>query len=93
MVSGDRLTEVTHFVQIPEAFTRRYSSMRSANEAIGVGSVVGLVLLYVVGGIGIGLFFMLRQRCVLWRQAAFWGLVVGTLQALATCSTSCRCCG
>ena len=24
VVSGDRLTEVTHFVQIPEAFTRRY---------------------------------------------------------------------
>ena len=35
--------------------------MRSANEAIGIGSVVGMALLYVVGGIGIGLFFMLRQ--------------------------------
>ena len=84
MVSGDRLTEVTHFIQIPEAFTRRYDSMRSANEAIGIGSVVGMVLLYVVGGIGVGLFFMLRSRCVLWRQAAVWGFVVGTLQALAT---------
>ena len=62
MVSGDRLTEVTHFVQIPEAFTRRYENMRSANEAIGIGSVVGMVLLYVVGGIGVGLFFMLRSR-------------------------------
>jgi hypothetical protein len=84
VVSGDRLTEVTHFVKIPEAFTRRYSSMRSTNETIGVGSLVGMVLLYVVGGIGIGLFFMLRQRYVLWRPAAIWGLVVGTLQALAT---------
>ena len=32
VVSGDRLTEVTHFIQIPEAFTRRYANMRSANE-------------------------------------------------------------
>jgi hypothetical protein len=84
VVSGDRLTEVTYFVQIPEAFTRRYDSMRSANEAIGIGAVVGMVLLYVVGGIGVGLFFMLRNRYVLWRQAAIWGVIVGTLQALAT---------
>jgi hypothetical protein len=53
-VSGDRLTGVNHFVRIPEAFTRRYASMRSANEFIGIGSTVGMVLLYVVGGIGIG---------------------------------------
>jgi Type II CAAX prenyl endopeptidase Rce1-like len=84
VMSGDRLTEVTHFVRIPEAFTRRYDSMRSANEAIGIGSLVGMVLLYVVGGIGIGLFFMLRSRYVLWRQAAVWGVIVGGLQALAT---------
>ena len=41
VVSGDRLTEVTHFIKIPEAFSRRYARMRSANEAIGIGSVVG----------------------------------------------------
>lgn len=83
VVSGDRLTELTHFVRIPEAFTRRYQNMRSANEAIGVGSVIGLALLYVAGGIGVGLFFMMRQRWVIWRPAAFWGLFIGLLQALA----------
>ena len=41
-----------------------------------------MVLLYVVGGIGVGLFFMLRARWVLWRQAAVWGLIVGGMQAL-----------
>jgi hypothetical protein len=84
VVSGDRLTEVTHFIRIPEAFTRRYQNMRSANEAIGIGSVVGMMLLYVVGGIGVGLFYMLRKRWVLWRQAALWGVVVALMQALAT---------
>ena len=83
VVSGDRLSEVTHFVQVPEAFRRRYASMRSANEAIGIGSVVGMALLYVIGGIGIGLFFMLRKRWVLWRPAAIWGAAVGLMQALA----------
>lgn len=83
VVSGDRLTEVTPFIRIPEAFSRRYASMRAANEAIGIGSVVGMALLYVLGGIGVGLFFMLRKRYVLWTHAAAWGLAVGAMQALA----------
>jgi hypothetical protein len=83
VVSGDRLTEVTHFIKIPEAFSRRYARMRSANEAIGIGSVVALALLYGVGGIGIGLFVMLRRGWVLWRHAVFWGVFVGLLQLLA----------
>ncbi len=58
--------------------------MRSANEAIGIGSVVGMVLLYVFGGIGVGLFFMLRAPL---RALAAGGDLghssVGALQALA----------
>jgi hypothetical protein len=84
VVSGDRLTEVTHFIKIPEAFTRRYTSMRSANEIIGIGSTVGLALLYVIGGIGVGMFFMMRKRYVLWKHAAAWGVAVGGLQTLAS---------
>ena len=84
VVSGDRLTEVTHFIKIPEAFTRRYTSMRSANEIIGIGSTVGLALLYVLGGIGVGMFFMMRKRYVLWKHAAAWGVAVGGLQTLAS---------
>ena len=83
VVSGDRLTEVTHFIKIPEAFTRRYTSMRSANDLIGVGATVGLVLLYVIGGIGVGMFFMMRRRYVLWKHAAAWGVAVGGMQTLA----------
>ncbi len=83
VVSGDRLTEVARFIKIPEAFTRRYESMRAANEAIGIGSVVGMALLYVLGGIGVGLFFMMRKRWVLWKHAAVWGTLVGLMQALA----------
>jgi len=83
-VAGDRLIAVSHFIKIPEAFTRRYAKMRSSNELIGIGSVVGLALLYVIGGIGVGLFFMMRRRWVLWRTAAIWGVVVGGLQTLAS---------
>jgi membrane protease YdiL (CAAX protease family) len=57
--------------------------MRSANEAIGVGAVVALALLYIAGGMGVGLFFMLRRRWVVWKPAVAWGTLVGALQALA----------
>ena len=67
VVSGDRLTEVTHFIKVPEAFTRRYAGMRIGQRVIGYGSVAGMAVLYVFAGIGVGLFVMLRQRWVLWR--------------------------
>jgi len=82
-VSGDRLTEVAHFIQIPEAFERRYEEMRSANDAIGVASSVGMLVLYLFGGVGVGMFFLLRQRWLLWRRAALWGGVIGLFQLAA----------
>ncbi len=45
------------------------------------GATVGLVLLYVIGGIGVGMFFMMRKRYVLWRHAA----------ALTTCVAAANC--
>ncbi|MGD9900496.1 MAG: CPBP family glutamic-type intramembrane protease [Calditrichaceae bacterium] len=82
VISGDKFTELTHFVKIPEAFSRRYSEMRSSNETISAGAVVGLVIFYVLGGMIIGLFFLIRQRWILWRKPLFWGIFVALLQIL-----------
>ena len=30
VVGGDKLTELSHFIKVPEAFSRRYTEMRSA---------------------------------------------------------------
>jgi len=79
VVSGDRLTALTHEVFVPEAFTRQYTEMRSANETLAAGASVAMLLLYVVGG-AVGTFFLLRQRWVLWKTALRWGLIVGGLQ-------------
>jgi hypothetical protein len=57
--------------------------MRSANTVIGIGSAVAMMLLYVAGGIGVGLFYMMRRRWVLWRPAEIWGAIVALFQALA----------
>jgi hypothetical protein len=81
-VGGDKLTGLAPYVQIPEAFTRRYDQMRSTNEAINIASAVAIFGPYVLGFCGVGLFFMIRQRWVLWRQAAFWAVLIALLVGL-----------
>ena len=51
------------------AFTRRYAQMRSVNDSIYMASWSTAAVLYIIGGCFIGLFFLLRQRWVLWRGA------------------------
>ena len=82
VVSGDRLTELTHVLQVPEAFDRRYEAMRSANEGIGVAGSFAMLLIY-GGGLGVGLFLLLRQRRVLWRKPLVWGVSIAFAQLLA----------
>ena len=83
VVSGDRLTELTHLLQIPEAFDRRYEEMRSANESISIAGSFAMLLIYGVGGIGVGLFVLLLRRQVLWRMPLVWGASIAFAQLLA----------
>ncbi len=83
VVGGDKLVEVTRFIQIPEAFQRRYEQMRSFNNTIGVVGSVAMALLYIVGGCFVGLFFLMRRGWVLWKTAVVWAVFIGLLQTLA----------
>lgn len=83
VVSGDRLTGLTHFIKIPEAFSRRYEQMRSANNAIASGASIAMMLLYILGGCGGGFAYLIRQRAVLWRQPLLWAGVIIALQVCA----------
>ena len=83
VVSGDILTELMHFFQVPEAFQRRFSEMRSANDKIAFSSVLAMVLLYGLGGCVLGVFFLMRQRRVLWKTALLWGSFVSFVQVVS----------
>jgi hypothetical protein len=83
MVGGDRLINLTPFVKVPEAFSRRYEQLRSSNSVVEVAGVVAFLLLYGVGGCGVGLFYLLRRRWILWRKPVIWGVVIAFLQLLA----------
>lgn len=76
VVSGDRLTELTWFVKIPEAFDRKYEEMRSSNTTLSSIATLLMALLYGLGGIVIGLFFLMKRRYVLWRKAFIWGFAI-----------------
>jgi len=81
-VAGDRLTGLQHFVKIPEAFSRQYQEMRSANNTIAFGATIAMLGLYVFGGCIVGLFFLMRQHWVIWRQPVFWAFLIAFLQFL-----------
>ncbi|SDT88131.1 hypothetical protein SAMN05444156_0380 [Verrucomicrobium sp. GAS474] len=83
IVSGDRLTCVEHSVDVPEAFTKRYEQMRSANETISSAARYVTVLLYGVGGCLFGVFILMRKRRVLWKAGLAAGAFVSFLQVLA----------
>ncbi|MFO7888830.1 MAG: CPBP family intramembrane glutamic endopeptidase [bacterium] len=83
VVSGDKLTELTHFVKIPEAFSRQYQEMRSANNTIATSALIAAAIIYIIGGCLVGLFFLLKQGWVMWRKPLFWGLFVAFMTILA----------
>jgi len=82
MVSGDKVSEIKHYIKIPETFTRRFEEMRSANNTIASTASMAMFLLYGFGGIIIGLFIMMRKRWVVWKQAVLWGTFVAVFGAL-----------
>ncbi|MFB6248387.1 MAG: CPBP family intramembrane glutamic endopeptidase [Salinibacter sp.] len=82
-VSGASLSEVTRFVHVPEAFSRRFEEMRSANNAINLGGLAATMLIYVLGGCLFGAYWLLRRGALKWRMAAAWGGLIAGLQVLA----------
>jgi MFS family permease/membrane protease YdiL (CAAX protease family) len=79
-VAGDQLTEVKRLVNVPEAFDRRYEEMRSRNEMLSMFGTGFIILLYGVVGILVGLFYLLKQRYLLWRKPLLWALFIALLQ-------------
>ena len=63
-VAGDRLSELTHLVYIPEAFERRFQEMRFANNAIAEVAGIAAGALYGIGGCVLGVLWLLRRRAL-----------------------------
>src|SRR5215468_5031031 len=83
VVSGDALTGLAHFVFVPEAFSRRYAEMRSANNTIANVASLSAGVLYGLGGCILAVLWLLRQRRLLWKPALIAGAIVAGVNALA----------
>jgi hypothetical protein len=84
IVSGDKVTEVSSYIKIPETFTRRYGEMRSANTTIASFAQSAMLLLYIFIGCGLGLYYMMRKKWLLWKQALRWGIFISAAITLAS---------
>ena len=87
-VSGDALTEVSHFAKVPESFFRRFQELRSANNTIAGAASLAAGLLYGLGGCVLGTLWLLRRHWLLWRPALVAGLVVGGLMGAMLLSSA-----
>lgn len=87
-VAGDRLTEVTHYVYVPAAFSLRFQEMRSTNELIAKVASLAAAALYGIVGCIIGTLWLLRRHALLWKQALVAGAVVAGINALALLSSA-----
>lgn len=91
VVSGDRLTQLQRFIYVPDAFERRYGTLRSVNDNIAAAASIAAGLLYGLGGCLIGLIWLMRRHAVRWAPASKWAGVVAALiagAALASISDS-----
>lgn len=83
MVRGDKLSGVLPFVKVPEEFIARYTELRSANQGIAMIAGGIFLLVYLLGGCGFGLAFLVRNRSALWKPTLVAAFVVSALNFLA----------
>ncbi|HSC25429.1 MAG TPA: CPBP family intramembrane glutamic endopeptidase [Candidatus Babeliales bacterium] len=76
IISGDKMTELTHFIKIPEAFNRRYAEMRSANTIISWAASIFMLLFYILGGCCLGLYWIIKKRWYIIKQPLFLGVIL-----------------
>ncbi len=80
--AGDELVEIRHYVFIPDAFSRRYQELRSANDAIAAVASLFAGLVYGIGGLIVASLWLARKRILLPRPSFTAGAVVGGLMGL-----------
>lgn len=83
VVTGDKLTEVQKYLNIPESFKRRYEKMRSFNNLIASIATYLALILYLFGGCFLGLFFLMRKKLLTWKSPFTWSIALAFLFAVS----------
>jgi len=79
MISGDTLSEVTRYVQLPEKFAREYREIRSSNTSIAFFSQVLMIIFYLIGACVIGIY-LFRKKNLIFKSAILWAVIISGAQ-------------
>jgi len=77
VIAGDAPSAARPYVVIPEAFSRRYGEMRSANEFLTLLATVGVLVFAIAGAVALRRYA--RAREVRWREPIVVGGVIAAL--------------
>lgn len=83
VVAGNKVSSLNHFVKVPQAFQDTYKGLRSSNEVLANAAWICITIVYGLGGVIGGIFYLLRRKVTLFKP----GLKNGALLALGLCST------
>lgn len=83
VISGNKMTELTHFVKVPESFNRRYAEMRSANATIAWAAMLIMWLFYIFGSC-FGLYWLIKQRWYIIKQPLMWAIILAIMGVLTS---------
>jgi len=77
VIAGDTPARLRPFVEIPEAFQRRYTEMRSWNDLLAGLAALGMLGIAIAGVVALRRYARARQ--VRWRQPMLVGAVIGAM--------------
>jgi len=81
VVSGDKLTGLTHFVKVPDEFYNQYKEMRSANNTLAQAAQIAMLVIYILCIGIVGLMYLIRRKYLLWKAPLICGLFIALLNA------------
>jgi hypothetical protein len=79
-IKGSQITKFTPFINIPDSFKESYRKIRSANDIISTLSSLTILALYILGGLGLGIIFLIRKNVYLLKPALIGSsIITGTI--------------
>ncbi|WP_313559313.1 ABC transporter ATP-binding protein [Ruminiclostridium cellobioparum] len=82
-VNGDKLSQLYHYIDIPESFTTKYKKMWSLNNIVaGIGDFT-LYFVYFLLGCTFGLIFLVRKNWIILKKPIILGLSISVMECLS----------
>jgi len=86
IVSGDQVSTVLQYIQVPESFEKKYQEERSLNDFLAHIALLCMFLFFIIIGGGFGLFYLFKNNFLIIRPALFLGCTGGILTFLYHCN-------